>query len=150
MTKLEYLFREHTEFTHELMSGRYQLAVEKGVAGRCGLIDCDDCDFHGKNRPCENQRAEWLLTEHIMLTKFEKSVLNRMSKDFKYIARDLNGKLYAYNYLPYRDKEDGDWVNRGKCELLSSNLFGDIFLFIDFSNDSPTSIEYLQNLEVEE
>lgn len=70
-------------------------------------------------------------------TEFEKEFLRRLSKKFKYIARDKDGTLCVYENKPI--KREKDWV--GDYERLPE--LSTCFEFIHFDNYYPYEIKEL-------
>ena len=62
-----------------------------------------------------------------IFTDIEKRILEATDKNYKWIARDENGRLYIYNVKPYKDEG---------CGFLVRNLVTSIYLtsvFLDCS-----------------
>ena len=71
------------------------------------------------------------------VTEFEKEFLKRLSKKFKYIARDKDGTLCVYQNKPI--KRERDWV--GEYERLPE--LSTCFEFVHFDNYYPYEIKEL-------
>lgn len=71
---------------------------------------------------------------------------------WKYIARDADEKLYAFDLLP--SKKRNSWCIESAliCNYcnISENLFGKMFDFIKWEDEKPWSIEDLKKLEVKD
>lgn len=70
------------------------------------------------------------------LTELEKNILNNLNKEYRFIARDQNGKLFVYKTLPY--KEHTTWSGD-----YSELPFSKLFKFITWDNPCPYVIENL-------
>ena len=79
----------------------------------------------------------WERKEEPKLTEDEKVILRNVPKDYKWIARDKNGCLYAYTSNP--KKEIIMWESDG----LPMIPFAHLFNFIKWEDEEPYSIEEL-------
>lgn len=83
-----------------------------------------------------------------MISKRDIVILDYFRRDLKYIARNENGKLFAYETQPIKEKIY--WkCNRGNCLLLNKQLNID-FPMIKWSDEEPWIIEDLKRLDVVE
>lgn len=121
----------------------------------CGSIECEKCIFKVKEyEECSDKIKKWCELEYIekpTLTLKEKKFLDLLLSKWKYIARDVDKNLYAFDSLPIK-RWDG-WCIENKltydyCYI--SKLFGDMFNFINYEDEKPWSIEDLKKLEVKD
>lgn len=124
---------------------------------KCCYEECATCVFSLENNPndglsnaCIIRKVKWLLSEYkepIKLTRFEYEILGHLfkNKQYKFIARERNGYLCACINKPR--KYDKDWQSL-TC-MRSMSLFDDLFQFIQWEDEEPTSIkDVLGNCEV--
>lgn len=79
-----------------------------------------------------------------VLTYFEKILINVLPENWKYIARDRNGKLYLYSEEP-KKSEDGYWrVANNNQQKVSLSVGFDILNFINFEDTKPIVINDLK------
>ena len=99
----------------------------------CGDWSCDQC---------RKEFLKWLNKEYkepIRPTDNEKEILKIIGNDYKYIARDRNGKLCVYVEKPYRDRYL--WMSESLyCNI---DVFNHLFQFIKWEDEEPYSIEKL-------
>lgn len=84
------------------------------------------------------------------LTKKEKAILKSLRKKWKWMARDKNKKLWAYNKKPV--KFSTAWNFYDDFEFVDlTGLFKDkVFSFIRWEDEEPTNVdELLGNCEVQ-
>ena len=75
------------------------------------------------------------------LTPSERAILDYISMEWKYIARDENGNLWLYKVKPF--KAGISWCT-GNCENNNVfNLFNQIFEFIKWEDEEPYCIQEL-------
>ncbi|MCM1259652.1 MAG: hypothetical protein NC182_01750 [Prevotella sp.] len=108
-------------------------------------VMCEKCIYNSLCN-CEifdiNFSQEFEVPEiKLQLSEDEKIILKNMVKDFKWLARDENGKLYAYEKKPYKKMDDGIW------SFMNNNVSGvpfkSLFQFIKCEDNDPYSIEEL-------
>lgn len=79
-----------------------------------------------------------------VLTYFEKILINMLPENWKYIARDRNGKLYLYSEEP-KKSEDGYWcVANNNQQKVSLSVGFEILNFINFEDTKPIVINDLK------
>lgn len=142
---------KHSKKIVELACDGDGIAVDKhsGIVDSCLCIPCSNCLFNDK-KDCDNGRREWAESECIekpVISKIDKAFLEYIKEEYKYIARDENGKLYAYSSKPYKNKNCKFWC--GSNSFVSCHMDYNIdFLMIKWSDEEPWSIEDLKKLEV--
>lgn len=136
----------------ELACDGNDIAVDKrtGKVDSCLCIPCSDCLFND-NKNCDKGRREWAESEYVkpfVISKSDRMFLDYIKEEFKYIARDKNDKLCAYNLEPYKGKNYSKWsVNN--YDYLNLNYNVD-FPMIKWSDEEPWLIEDLKKLDVVE
>lgn len=115
----------------------------------CNEMPCKKCLFYsGDGVSCVDKKRAWAISEYIErpeISKKDRAFLEYLDKELKYIARDKNGKLTAYEHV-YGKDEDG-W-------LLGPGAFKSFFRFcvqfpmIKWEDNKPWSIDELKNLEI--
>lgn len=125
----------------------------------CDDINCEQCLFYKTEdygSYCDDEEImKWSESEYIekpTITSKEKMFLDLLLPKWKYIARDVDKKLYVFDLLPI--KRNSSWCieNILTCNYcnISRNLFGDMFDFIKWENNEPWNIEDLKELEVKD
>lgn len=127
-----------------------RIAIKKG-SGRivpCGGLLCSECLFRAND--CKKNIKEWAESEYIekpVISKRDRVFLDYLDKGLKYIARDKNSILMAYEHIGKKD-ENGWELDSGSIKsLFRLNVQ---FPMIKFDDDKPWLIEDLKKLEVVE
>lgn len=112
-----------------------------GSFGNCYNIGCKNCMFNDKEG-CTYALIKWMLSEYrepVKISKLEYGILEYLfkNKQYKFIVRERNGYLYAYINKPR--KYDKAW--QALTCMRSMSLFDDLFQFIQWEDEEPTSIE---------
>lgn len=114
---------------------------------------CCICQFCRKHYCDYVAKARWLLSEYkesIKLTRLEYDILKYLSDNTRhvYIVRDGNGNIFLYDEEPQKSESSPWWTGRGMCHM---NMFNELFQFVKWEDEEPTSIEeVLKNCVVEE
>ena len=94
---------------------------------------------------------KWAESEYIeksVISKRDIVILDYFRSNLKYIARNEDGKLFAYEAQPIKGKTY--WkCTRGNCLLLNKQLNID-FPMVKWSDEEPWLVEDLKKLEVVE
>jgi hypothetical protein len=127
------------------------VAVSK-VTGKpiaCEKNDCKNCYRYNDFSLCDEERLkEWAESDYIeklVISKKDRTFLEYLGKDLKYISRDKSGALFAYERAIEKGKYG--WV-------YDSGVFKNLCGFsvdlptVKWSDDSPWLIEDLKKLEV--
>lgn len=160
---MEWLLEDNKDKVLEVVLGGDTLAITKkdNKIMPCFKMICADCLFFTEDKEnCRDVRNKWLYEEHvevpkeIKLTKKEKMFLDLLSTDYKYMARDEDDALYAYEGKPYKDIYNA-WQDNGNDELKLSyfninSAFGNLFEFVKWEDESPVSLDWLRTLSVKE
>lgn len=134
----------------EIACSGNSIAVTKegGRIASCCDTFCVECLFCGGN--CKEKVREWTESECIekpVISKRDKAFLDYLDKGLKYIARDKNSILMAYEHIGKKD-ENGWELDSGSIKsLFRLNVQ---FPMIKFDDDKPWLIEDLKKLEVVE
>ena len=135
----------------DLTVTQYENWVEENCGdSRC----CDDCLFD-KAQCCIGSLNCWIKNKdlysdrfldqevliEVVLTNDEKIILRNIDKDFDYIVREKDDRLYLCCGKPI--KENDEWcITHGCCALISFP-FDHLFQFIKWEDNEPYSIEEL-------
>lgn len=142
MTELEYMVSKGK--IHDSYGICGAARVCKYGVDNCKNVLCSQCEFNGNVHLC----LEVLLAEHkekIKLTRAEKTILESIDKEYKWIIRESTGNLYIYANEPYKGL---CWYGVGNAIF---TVFNHLFQFIKWEDDEPYNIqELLENCEVEE
>lgn len=124
----------------------------------CAVSRCNNCQFGFKKSKyvegysCSAAKIKWLLSEYkepVKLTRFEHDVLKHLLEktQYRFIVREKSDSIYIYKRKP--KKGLGAWdISTGMQNL---NIFVNLFPFIKWEDEEPTSIEdVLNNCEVVE
>lgn len=129
----------------------FSISKDRHTIERC-LGVCDNCIFCNMGEHCSNVKVKWLLSEYkesVKLTRFEHDVLKHLLEktQYRFIVREKSDNIYIYKRKP--KKGIGAWDS--STGMLNLNVFINLFPFIKWEDEEPTSIEYvLKNCEVVE
>lgn len=127
------------------------LAVTKnGEAVQCNRIACNKCIFGYSRGDCISKAREWLESECIeqpVISKRDRVFLMYLREELKSIARDKDGKIFAFTGIAKKDEDRETFVYEGVCRNISYSVNID-FPMVKWSDDSPWLIEDLKKLEV--
>lgn len=136
----------------DLTEGGYYFAVRKdgqNIARSCDGLNCEDCIFdEEEDCGCSFSRMKWMLSEYkepIKVNKLEYDILKHILNhtEYRYIVRSFNN-VYVYTHEPINDLVGGIWcVGEGTYEKVSP--LKDLFQFIQWEDEEPTSIEEVLN-----
>ena len=86
--------------------------------------------------------SEWLNSEYEQFTDLEKKLLSNIDTEYKWMARDENGRIYLYSVKPKKAIHSvlGQWIisRDGKFQYLPLN---DLFKSIKWSDPEPIRID---------
>lgn len=115
----------------------------------CNGVECNLCLFDDGD--CRKKTREWAESEYIekpVISKRAKAFLEYLREEYKFVARDEDGKLFVYSSKPYQDKNFKLWLN-GCCNGSSLRLNYNVeFPMVKWEDDEPWLIEDLKKLEV--
>lgn len=114
----------------------------------CNSLDCADCLFNVIDKSCSERLVEWVESEYVepvKISKKDRVFLDYLDKEFKYIARDKNGILMAYEHAG--EKYEDEWML--SCGSVKSFFKLNVqFPMIQWSDSEPWKVEDLKKLEV--
>lgn len=130
----------------------------------CAVSRCNNCQFGFKKNnyiegySCSAAKIKWLLSEYkepVKLSKLEYDILNYLLNDtgYRYIVRDKyyhEGDIFYLYIFKNRPREDsGEWHSNDPYDRSQFYAFNNLFKFIKFEDEKPTSIQdVLNNCEV--
>lgn len=109
---------------------------------------CVECLFCGGN--CKEKVREWTEQEYIekpVISKRDKVFLDYL-KEYKCVARDCDGKLYAYTFIPKKILGCASWGVDGDSKNISKLSID--FPMVKWEDEEPWFIEDLKKLDVVE
>lgn len=133
------------------------IAVDKnsGKVKPCCYSSCSNClfdDSHYRDSDCDRTRRKWAeseYVEHPVISKSDRTFLEYLREEHKFIARDENGELFTYETQP--KKVNACWNSVGLIHeryLHLNRHFNIDFPMIKWSDEEPWLIEDLKKLEV--
>lgn len=135
----------------------FSMSKDKHTIKKC-LGVCKDCFFHEAGDHCSNIKVKWLLSEYkepIKVSKLEYDILKYLLNDtgYRYIARGKyyhEGDIFYLYIFKNRPREvSGEWHSNDPYDRSQFYAFNNLFKFIKFEDEKPTSIEeVLENCEV--
>lgn len=131
-------------FRSEIEKNEYSLAMTNGKITNCQNTDCGDCEFNTIR--CVREKIKWLMSEYKpepVLTQREKHFVEFAQEGW--LARDESGVMTWFSAYPRKDA-DGYW--NGEIYSFPAKKLTEIFLFINWEDESPWSIEELRKLKV--
>lgn len=142
--KKEILEKSNVVFDFSISKDRHTIEKCLGV--------CNNCIFCNIGEHCSNVKVKWLLSEckeSVKLTRFEHDVLKYLLEktQYRFIARERNDTIYIYKRKPQKGSDAWEIISG----MRNFNLFINLFPFIKWEDEEPTSIEdVLNNCEVVE
>lgn len=140
--KKEILEKSNVVFDFSISKDRHTIEKCLGV--------CNNCIFCNIGEHCSNVKVKWLLSEYkeyVKLTRFEHDVLKHLLEktQYRFIARERNDTIYIYERKPKKGSDAWEIISG----MRNFNLFINLFPFIKWEDEEPTSIEdVLNNCEV--
>lgn len=116
----------------------------------CNYITCHNCVFND-DMNCDKTKREWAESEYIekpVISKRDRAFLDYLREEYKFVARDENGELFAYKTQPRKWEAYCNWIGDGRLKLYVR--FNVVFPMVKWENDEPWLIEDLKKLEVVE
>lgn len=124
-----------------------------GSPASCRELHCGKCLLNEMNhRACYTSRKEWADSEYVerpVISKADRTFLDYIRDEDKYMARDENGKLFTYKSKPCKLRYFNSWGEYGICAGLYLKYNID-FPMIKWDDDEPWLIEDLKKLKVVE
>lgn len=130
----------------------FSISKDRHTIEKCFGV-CDNCIFCNMGEHCSNVKVKWLLSEYkepVKVSSLEHELLKYWYESgccYRYIARDSSGNLFLYVRRPTKKAEV--WASIEWHKFISD--FNDLFKFVKWEDEEPTSIDYvLNNCEVVE
>lgn len=136
----------------EIVFDGSDIAVDKatGKPVHCENIGCPDCMFNEKI--CSTALNEWAESEYIekpVIGKKDRAFFEYLKEEYRYIARDDNGDLFAYIVKPNKNEVFACWRS-GRANCTINRYFNIDFPMVKWEDEEPWLIEDLKKLEVVE
>ena len=115
----------------------------------CRVTPCPTCLFL-KMDNCYKARRQWAESEYIekpVISKSDRAFLMYLREELKSIARDKDGKIFAFTGIAKKDEDRETFVYEGVCRNISYSVNVD-FPMVKWSDEEPWLIEDLKKLEV--
>ena len=97
----------------EVAIGGHHIAFDKTInkVVPCNSIRCADCLFHSE-KSCQVTGEVWANAEYEEPKQFTDREIEfvKLFSEIKYLARDYDGRLFAYRQKPFKDEEQGLWT----------------------------------------
>ena len=135
----------------EIACDGYSIAINKKTRHivPCEASCCNDCLF--REFGCREKTREWAESEYIekpVISKRDRAFLEYLGKEYKFIARDDDGKLCVYVSTPIKYLACACW---GADNVYRSLRALDVdFPMVKWEDNEPWLIEDLKKLEVVE
>ena len=114
----------------------------------CDANRCSLCLFRGCD--CKENTKEWAESEYVekpVISKRDRAFLEYIREEYKFAARDKNGKLFVYNSKPYKNR-DFIWYDGGLLRSSYHLYYNVDFPMIKWEDSEPWKIEDLKKLKV--
>ena len=134
---------------------REPLAIAKstGLPVSCTTLACDECLFDSVSS-CQDGIKEWAESEYVerpVISKSDRTFLDYIRDEDKYIVRDENGELFIYESRPRKVNACWNAVSLTYERYLHLNRHFNVdFPMIKWLDEEPWLIEDLKKLEVVE
>lgn len=130
-----------------------RMAVRKATGKPCECADkslrCEECVRNSNGSCGDDALYKWAMAEYIeqpKISKRDRAFLDCLKEEYKFITRDKNGMLFAYEAQP-RKLEKYWYLSNCGCLGFNRHLNVD-FPMVKWSDDEPWKIEDLKELEV--
>lgn len=130
-----------------------RMAVRKATGKPCECADkslrCEECVRNSDGNCGDDALYKWAMAEYIeqpKISKRDRAFLDCLKEEYKFITRDKNGMLFAYEAQP-RKLEKYWYLSNCGCLGFNRHLNVD-FPMVKWSDDEPWTIEDLKELEV--
>lgn len=107
------------------------------------ISDAGRCDYKGKRGWAESEYIE-----KPVISKKDRAFLDYLKEEYKFIARNEDGKLFAYSSKPYKDKNFKCWCVYDCTNNRSILNYNVDFPMIKWEDSEPWKIDDLKELEV--
>lgn len=78
-----------------------------------GWCSCVDCVFHIGNKDCQEERKKWFEKDpfDVTMARIELRSLESIKSNYKYIAKEPDGRLKVSETPLYRNSDNSCWAN---------------------------------------
>lgn len=123
---------------------------EHGIWIPCSEMPCRECLFNTGTSSCREEIRKWDESEYVeppVISKSDRTFLDYIKEEYKYITRDEDGDLFAWSAKPKKGLILNEWL------YTSSNTIG-LYAFnldlpmVKWEDSEPWLIEDLKKLEV--
>lgn len=130
----------------------YDFALKNGEVIKC-YGTCKNCDFRSNNSGnCKYNQIKWLYEKYKKkIPLATKTILENLNERYKWIVKDRNGNVWAYENRPRKEIDINKWTNVDNGYMCGfRKVFKEgIFNFLSWEDKEPTNIEeLLKNCEV--
>lgn len=87
--------------------------------------------------------GEYTVVKLPKLSQSERTILENLPKEYKWIARDENDGLTLFDNRPYKDCINWATKEYSKCDYEWFRFYDNIFQFIKWEDEEPYNIEKL-------
>lgn len=144
--------KNREKFEKEIMeiacNGDSIAIIEKsGRIVPCDVNRCSLCLF--RSYDCKEKTRKWAESEYVeklVISKKDRAFLDYLREEYKFIARDDNGYLYAYTSIHAKLLGCAFWRADDACKSLGGLDID--FPMVKWSDKKPWLIEDLKKLEV--
>lgn len=146
--------KNREKFAKEILDvvckGNRFAVTKSGKIDNCGEIECNKCLFDDN---CDVGLEQWSESEYIekpTITSKEKTFLDLLLSEWKYVSRDNDhNRLFLYTDKP--SKKSTYWLSETKdANRIRCDVFDIKFDFIKWEDEEPWGIEDLKKLEVKD
>lgn len=114
----------------------------------CSCV-CLDCAFYIGNKDCQEERKKWFEQDpfDITMASIELRSLESIKSNYKYIAKDPDGKLKISEAPLYKNNENFYWVNI--YPDFKSSSIGELKGDFDMLNNSDKKCRLIEDIKKE-
>ena len=99
------------------------IARDGGKLVQCNHIKCYECLLDSKT--CNEGIRQWAESEYIekpVISKKDRAFLMYLREELKSIARDKDGKIFAFTGIAKKDEDKETFVYEGVCRNISYSV----------------------------
>lgn len=142
----------------EIVFDGSDIAVSKDTGNpiNCNNVECSDCALYKggiyNEDTCSGALKKWAESEYIgkqVISKRDRAFFEYLKEEYRYIARDDNGDLFAYIVKPNKNEVFACWRS-GRANCTINRYFNIDFPMVKWEDEEPWLIEDLKKLEVVE
>lgn len=116
----------------------------------CTNTPCWDCLLYSAGNCFSNRLIDWSNQEYkepIVISRADINFLSYIKDEFEYLARDSDGRLFAYSVNPNKYKDYGMWFGYDTINLFKYDVN---FPMVKYSDEQAWKISDLKKLKVVE